>query len=296
LTSRYATVIPLQRRLRSGGLLGAAVVYLFALGVTGAVFVGTSGGQELDGRLLLEAERSGLYRQDLTIVEPARAVLSLFGNIGLLAVLLGGVVLVAALTGRWWAGVAGVGVFVGSIAAATLLKQVIERPELGVEGSSTHNSFASGHAAAAMGLLCAGLLVVPARARWWLAIPGATAVSVIASATMVVGWHRPSDVIGGTLLASALCCVAAAVLVYRRGVPRPQDGSVWLKGALLLVVTPLPMLVTAMALPAGDELVTAIITVSVVTALAVVPVVMLLAAVDFAAGVERPVCARQPAL
>lgn len=295
LTSRYATVVPLLRRPRSGLLLGAAAVYLFALGVTGAVFVGTRGGQELDGRLL-PPEYGGTYQQDTPLVEPAREILSLFGNTRHLVVLLGLVVAVAALTGRWWAGVAGVGVFVGSIAAATVLKEVIGRPDLGVESSSTHNSFASGHAAAAMALLCAGLLLVPARARWWLAIPGVTGVSAIASATMILGWHRLSDVIGGTLLASALCCLAAAVLVRQRGVARPHDGSVWLKGVLLLVATPLPTLVAALALPAADGLVTAIVVAGVVTALAVVPVVVILAGVEFAPGTDRRVGVDRPAL
>lgn len=273
---------PAPARPHPGGLLVAATVYALAVALTCAVFVWTHGGQTLDGRLLPRAERGGTYQQDTDLVGPAKEVLAFFGDTGVLAVMLAVVVLVGTLTRRFWAGVAGVAVFGGSIATTTVLKLAIPRPELDVDGSTTHNSFASGHAAAAMGLLCALVLVVPARARWWVAVPAAAGVSVVASATMVLGWHRLSDVVGGTLVASALCCLAAAGLLAWRGVRVERGRHGWLKGAFLLVVTPLPAIAAALTLPTGSGLFTAIVIASAVTALAVAPVVFLLGAVDFA--------------
>ncbi|MEC3982263.1 phosphatase PAP2 family protein [Amycolatopsis sp. H20-H5] len=268
-----------------GPLLGAAGVYLIALTLTGVVFVLTRGGQQVDGELLPRAERGGSYRQDTALLGPAKALLAFFGDVGVLAVLLTAVVLTAALSRRFWAGLAGVAVFGCAVGAAKLLKAAILRPDLGVDGSTTHNSFPSGHVAAAAGLLCAGLLAVPARARWWVAVPGAAGVTAVASATMIVGWHRLSDVVGAVLLALLVCCLAAAALAHRRGVTRPPGRAAWLKGALLLLLTPLPALVTAV--PAGEGPLTAIVAASVATALAVAPVLLLLDTIDFTAGTAK---------
>ncbi|MBE1491430.1 phosphatase PAP2 family protein [Plantactinospora soyae] len=129
----------------------------------------------------------------------------------LLAVLLSGVLL-----RRPWAGVAGVALVVAAAVGAGVAKLVILRPDLAVATSTTHNSFPSGHVAVAMALLLAVLLVLPAPARWWFAVPGALGVSVVAAATMIAGWHRFSDVCGGLLLAAVLFCLAAAPLARRR--------------------------------------------------------------------------------
>jgi membrane-associated phospholipid phosphatase len=166
----------------------------------------------------------GGYQQRTPLAEPALAVLSFIGDAAILAVLLLAVLVVGALTKRLWAGVAGVAIVLCSVGAARILKTLLWRPDLDVHGSTTHNSFPSGHVSAAMALLLAFLLVVPPWARWWLAVPGTAAVSAVASATMIMGWHRFSDTVGGILLASALCCVGAAALTRLRPVPRVDTG------------------------------------------------------------------------
>ncbi|MGI5211442.1 phosphatase PAP2 family protein [Plantactinospora sp. CA-290183] len=207
---------PRTRRQTPRGLLGAALGFLIALALTCRVFVSTPGGQRLDGWLLPRAERGGGYEQRSRFLEPAKSVLTGFGDWKVLATLLVLVFLVALLTRRPWAGVAGVALFLCSGAGAAVLKLMVVRPDLGVEGSTTHNSFPSGHVAAATSLLLAFLLVLPGSARWWLAVPGGVGVSVVAAATMIAGWHRFSDVLGGVLLSAALCCLAAAASTYRR--------------------------------------------------------------------------------
>lgn len=185
----------------------AAFACLLALGLTCVVFVWTPGGQAFDGALLPMSERGASYEQDSALLEPAKAVLSVFGDRMVLAV----VVLVAVLLSRrLWTAVAVVGVVVGSVVVTRVLKEVVVRPDLGVLGSSTHNSFPSGHVAVATALLLAFALVLPPVARWWVLLPGSVAVVVVAASTMVTGWHRLSDLVGGVLVAAVLYCLAAA--------------------------------------------------------------------------------------
>ncbi|MFC5927116.1 phosphatase PAP2 family protein [Micromonospora vulcania] len=207
-------------------LLAAALCYLIALGATCAVFLGTRSGQWLDGLLLPRAERGGGYEQQTVLVGPAKTVLAAFGSPSLLAVLLGGVLLVGLLGRRLLAGAVGIGMVLGTVGVAGILKELLPRPDFQIESSTTHNSFPSGHVAAATALLLAFMLVLPGWARRWLTAPGAVGVSVIASATMIAGWHRFSDVLGGVLLAVALFCLAAAALAARPGAGDPRGGTV----------------------------------------------------------------------
>ncbi|MFF5180230.1 phosphatase PAP2 family protein [Micromonospora sp. NPDC000316] len=198
-------------------LLGAAVCFLLALGLTGVLFVWTYPGQWVDGLLLPRAERGGGYEQQTDLVEPAKAVLATFGDPFLLAALLGGLLLVGLLGRRLLAGVVGAALVVGAVLVSGAAKSALPRPDLAIQSSTTHNSFPSGHVAVAAALLLAYMLVLPGWARRWLALPGTAGVSVIGAATMIAGWHRFSDVLGGVLLSATLFCLAAAALAARPG-------------------------------------------------------------------------------
>ncbi|MET8529963.1 phosphatase PAP2 family protein [Micromonospora sp. NPDC005172] len=226
-------------------LLAAAVCCLLALGLVGVVFVWTQPGQWIDGLLLPRAERGGGYEQSSDLFGPATVVLRHFGRPSLLAVLLAAVLVVGLLGRRLLPGVVGVGMVLGAVLAAGAAKSALPRPEFAVAGSTTHNSFPSGHVAVATALALAFLLVVPAAVRRWLVLPGAAGVSVIGAATMIAGWHRFSDVLGGVLLSVALFCLAAAVLAARPGgaarrLPAvPASGRAWrvaAEGAVGLLV------------------------------------------------------------
>ncbi|MFC4000473.1 phosphatase PAP2 family protein [Prauserella oleivorans] len=185
----------------------SAFACLLALGVCYVLFVWTTGGRVLD-------EWIGLSTSDVA-VQPnrsgfAQAVLAWSGDPLVLAGLLVVVALVGAVSGRLGPGLLGIAIVGGSVVGARLLKLILIRPDLGIEASTTHNSFPSGHVAAAAGLVLAALYAMPTRARWWCAIPGAVAVSTVGAATVAVGWHRPSDVLGGVLTATALCLLTAA--------------------------------------------------------------------------------------
>ncbi|MCO1594633.1 phosphatase PAP2 family protein [Micromonospora sp. RHAY321] len=278
-------------------LLGAALAFLLALGLTCAVFVRTYPGQWLDGLLLPRAERGGGYEQQTVLVGPSKTVLAAFGSPTLLAVLLGAVLLVGLLNRRLLAGLVGVGMVVCAVVAAGAVKSVLPRSDFPIGSSTTHNSFPSGHVAAATALLLAFMLVLPGWARRWLAVPGAVGVSVIASATMIAGWHRFSDTLGGVLLSVALFCLAAAALAGWRGDADPgagagphagtDSGAAWRRlteGAVGLVVLLWALLVAGPGLAASVQRGTlvAIVAASGLTVLSVVSVVFLVRSADFA--------------
>jgi membrane-associated phospholipid phosphatase len=208
---------------RHGGrFLAAAFACLLALGLTCVVFVRTAGGQSFDAALLPMSERGASYEQDTALLEPAKAVLAFFGDELVLGVLLLAAVL---LSRRLWTSVAAVGVVLGSVVAARVLKEVVVRPDLGVPGSSAHNSFPSGHVAVATALLLAFALVLPPAARRWFLVPGVVAVVVVAASTMITGWHRLSDLVGGALVAGVLYCLAAAAVAGDRAPATARDDS-----------------------------------------------------------------------
>jgi len=246
--------------------LGAAGGYVLALVAVCGFFLWTATGQRWENTLTPPPTDRREFQVRSDLLRPAEAVLDFFGDVRVIGVVLVALVVVALVTGRGRLGWAGVGVAVCSVGGARLLKELVPRPDLGIVHSTTHNSFPSGHAATAMGLLCAWLLVVPPRARWWVAIPGAVGVSVVSAATMVAGWHRVSDVTGGMLLASALCCLAMVFFARDKHV-RPNPMAV-----VLLLVTPVPLTLIA----AGSVFAEAIALASTVTALGLIPLLVLL--------------------
>jgi len=111
----------------------------------------------------------------------------------------------------------------GSLALAELLKAALGRPHLTaiVEIASGRNSFPSGHAAIAAALAASLLLVVPGRFRPTATVVGILYASLIGAAVLFLRWHRPSDVIGGYLVATAWATCVAAALDPRQGLSPP---------------------------------------------------------------------------
>ncbi|WP_203705813.1 phosphatase PAP2 family protein [Asanoa iriomotensis] len=263
------------RSSSAGRLLAAAAACAVAFGVAWLLFVRTAPGQWIDGVLLPRAQWGGGYVQETILLGPASLVLKRFGNPLLLGLVMVAIIAVGALTRRIWAALAAVAVFACSAGAAGFVKQFLDRPELGVASSTTHNSFPSGHVAAAAALLLGILLVAPPRLRWWLAVPGTTGVSVIGAATMILGWHRFSDVVGSLLLVGTIFCLAAAALTRARdktaSASKEQADDDAVTGLLVqaIALTLLIMLVLALAPDAGVRLVLATAAVGVLTMLVV---------------------------
>jgi membrane-associated phospholipid phosphatase len=83
-------------------------------------------------------------------------------------------------------------------------------------------AFPSGHATASMSIALAAVLVAPP--RWRLAVAsGATAYVIgVCTSLLVLGWHFPSDVVGGLLVASGFFFCAVAAI---RSAPRPSRAA-----------------------------------------------------------------------
>lgn len=95
-------------------------------------------------------------------------------------------------------------ILVGANVTTQLLKHLTAGPrayELSANLRSTGELWPSGHTTAAMTLALCLVLVCPPRVRPSAATAGALFVVAIVYSILLLGWHLPSDVIGGFLVA-----------------------------------------------------------------------------------------------
>ena len=89
--------------------------------------------------------------------------------------------------------------------SSQLLKALLEYPRWEGEqayASVSAQAFPSGHSTAAMAIAVAGLLIAPQRIRPVAAVAGCALALTVGFAVVSIGWHFPSDVAGGFLLAA----------------------------------------------------------------------------------------------
>jgi len=139
------------------------------------------------------------------------------------AVLAAGVLLIIAVTLMrrcWREGVAALAIVVVTFGATEALHAVLPRPGLSPAPQALSGaSFPSGTVAIAAGLALGVAVVSSPRARPYVAAAGAIWLAVIAAAVQTLYWHRPSDVLGATLLACT-CHATATGLLAPVGVRR----------------------------------------------------------------------------
>jgi membrane-associated phospholipid phosphatase len=168
-------------------------------------------------------------------------------------------------------GLAAAAVILATVAATQLLQWWLPRPVLLHHGyRRADQSFPSGHTATAMAVMCALTLVAPYRLRAVALGASSLFAGGIAVATVTASWHRPSDTLGGALVALAAWCAALALLARRGGVcrvpgPLPRAlralGALYTLAALAAVVAVLaggPELLTGRAIAAGGAALTAL--------------------------------------
>ncbi|HEY7075579.1 MAG TPA: phosphatase PAP2 family protein [Solirubrobacteraceae bacterium] len=112
----------------------------------------------------------------------------------------------------------------GANLTTQLLKSALTSARPIVAGSpvGTH-AWPSGHATAAMSLALALVVVSPARLRPYVAAAGGLLAVAVGYSVLLLGWHYPSDVVGGYLMAGAWTCLVAAVALRPAGAwPRPR--------------------------------------------------------------------------
>jgi membrane-associated phospholipid phosphatase len=89
-------------------------------------------------------------------------------------------------------------------------------------------SFPSGHATASMALALCAILVASPRLRPLVAVLGAAFAIAVSFAFLALGWHYPSDVLGGYLVATTWTMAAIAglsTLELRRPRPVAEDAA-----------------------------------------------------------------------
>lgn len=127
---------------------------------------------------------------------------------------------------------------------ANVTTQVL-KPALGDVGARPDDvaggsSFPSGHATVAMSLALAAVIAAPAGMRATAAILGAAYAAAVGVALVALGWHYPSDVVGGYLVSTAWAACVAAVLVLagrrKTGVRAPGEVSQWQLGAAAVLI------------------------------------------------------------
>jgi membrane-associated phospholipid phosphatase len=139
-------------------------------------------------------------------------------------------VLVALARRRLAVALAIAGILLGANETTQLLKPLLAQPRadwlLGGTASVAPDSWPSGHATAAMSLALCFVLAAPSRLRPLAAALGAAFAASVSYSFLTLGWHYPSDVFGGFLVAgtwTALSVAALSALDARRRQPRARS-------------------------------------------------------------------------
>jgi membrane-associated phospholipid phosphatase len=191
--------------------LAAWVGCALALALLALVAYGIDAAQRADARLL---DRF-MAREDSALGSLAGVLVHLGDPLPLLA-MLALACGVALVRGRPLDTVAAATVVLGANLTTQLLKAVLSHPRLPAALGAEQVGevpFPSGHVTAAASIAIAFLLVVPPTARAATAALGAGLVAAVGCSVMVLGWHFPSDVLGGILVAAGW---GFAVLALRR--------------------------------------------------------------------------------
>jgi membrane-associated phospholipid phosphatase len=194
-----------------------------ALAITPLAVVAYSLGpfQRVDLRILLHLRREE---------GPINALASVLVNLGdllPLLIMLAAVCMIGLRLGRRREVLAAVVVVAGANLTTQLLKTTLEHArhkafEHGIE-LPWPNSFPSGHTTAAASIAVALLLVVPAAHRLAAALAGVALTAAVGLSVVILGWHYPSDVLGGLLIVGAWGFAALAWLRLRVGHGRAPD-------------------------------------------------------------------------
>ncbi len=190
--------------LHGAAIIAAAFVALLV------VAYGSPGARWLDASAL-----QGFVELQGPVVTSVTERLVTLGNVAEVGLIGGALALGALARGR-----PRVAIFVLALLALTsvssqVLKAVLAYPRNEGMIAGAHiepAAFPSGHATAAMSLAIALVVVVPGRLRPLAAAVGMGLALAVSFSIMSLGWHLPSDVAGGFLLATGWALVLLAAL------------------------------------------------------------------------------------
>ena len=203
---------PPRRRGRGATVGGVLAVVLGVAAVVGAYVLAVldPAGRALDDAVLGVATDLGLRGEGLAVLEMVGVP-----TVAVAVVVLAGIALARGRGGR---AVGVVALVLGAQLVTQLLKAGLVRPD-----SAEANSLPSGHVTLVASLGLAFVLVVPRLLRPPAALAAVAATGVAGVATVVAGWHRPSDVVAavGVVVATAGVVSLVGALLPARRRPRP---------------------------------------------------------------------------
>ncbi|RLV57293.1 phosphatase PAP2 family protein [Aeromicrobium phragmitis] len=214
------------RRGRVNGVAAiVAVLAILGLGALVATALASSTGQLVD-----DAAMNAVTANNTTEL----TLLSGLGRVSLGAILAVavGCVAIAVVRRRFALAVGAVAIIGASNVTTQLLKDVLDRPNLGL---GVHNSLPSGHTTVVVSAVAALLLVLPAVIRPLMAVIGSAAIGLTGLSTIVAGWHRPADVLAALLVVLAWTGAVSVAVGGRRG-PVVLSGLASFIGAISSVV------------------------------------------------------------
>ena len=215
-------------------LLGLAVASAVVVVLTHFLRIFTPWGQRWDDDAYLEA-----LQLPASLQAACNVLLSTL-RIPTLSALLVACVVITAYRRQILTGLVIACAFTAAVASAEVLAVVVPRPDLAADLSALvdnagANTFPSGHATIATALSLAFVTVVAPRGRPWAAGFGLVFTLAIAGSTVIAGWHRPSDAVGGIALAAAWMSLAVWLLSRIRGVQtQGRSTQVYLVASLAL--------------------------------------------------------------
>ncbi|HJZ60514.1 MAG TPA: phosphatase PAP2 family protein [Miltoncostaeaceae bacterium] len=188
-----------RRRATQAAPAAACVVVLAGLtAVLYAAMVGTAAGRRLEAL----ARFSGAWRND-TARHAGNALLHAVVPLAVAAAVV--IVIWTARNRRRREGWAALALLAVANVAAQALKPVLERtdPTGGEALRATAGAFPSGHAALAGSAALAVAMIAPPRGRLAVVVAGAVLVTAVDLSLLAMGWHYPSDIVAGGLIALA---------------------------------------------------------------------------------------------
>jgi membrane-associated phospholipid phosphatase len=201
----------------------AALACLVGLVVAGVLALAVPGAHERDAAML-----HGFLGLDRPSVH--RAIWFLAHLCDTLPYACAGLLCIAFALGRrrGWRALAVAGLLAVTGVTTQLLKHALAQPRLEhwLPEQVATNSWPSGHSTAAMTLALCAILAAPPALRASAAMLGGAFAVGVGYAVLVLGWHYPSDVLGGFLVAGLWTSLAVAVL-HRVEAPEPARRPVW---------------------------------------------------------------------